>query len=204
MGILKGGLSVRRYHVQGELPDSWRDTFIDALQNNAFREPLTETRKDASMGWVQIHNLLDHDFADINRWLYNQYAVFALRIDKKVLPAKLFKAHFEKRQAEWCKANNRDRCPPGAREELKELLEFEMLQKTLPRVQLFELAWNTTEGWLIFHNDSEVPNDTFRKHFYKTFGFRLMPWLPIDELSQESGLGEQLMSMGASDLREGE
>lgn len=202
MAILKGGLSVRRYHVEGDLPDDWRVRFGAALDENQFRDPLTETRKEPSMGWVQLHNLLDTSFADTDRWLYNQYAVFALRLDKKVIPGKYFKAHLQKREEEWCLQQKRDRCPPGVRTELKEQLEFELLQKTLPRVQLFEVAWNVAEKWVLFHNDSETPNDLFRKQFYRTFGLKPVPWLPVDELDPSSGLAEHLLSAGASDLRE--
>ena len=74
---------------------------------------------------MQVHNLLDTEFLDVNRWLYNQYAVFALRIDKKVLPAKLFQAHLQKRVQGWCAAYNRERCPSKVKQELREALELE-------------------------------------------------------------------------------
>ena len=96
MGVLKGGLSVRRYRAE-QPPEGFRDTYIAALEENQFRDALTEVHKEQRVGWCQVHNLLDTTFQDTNRWLYNQYAVFALRIDKKVLPAKLFQAHLQKR-----------------------------------------------------------------------------------------------------------
>ena len=58
MGILKGGLSVRRYRAEAP-PEDFRDRYIVALEDNAFREPLTETHKEQRVGWVQVHNLLD-------------------------------------------------------------------------------------------------------------------------------------------------
>lgn len=200
MGILKGALSVRRYRAT-EPPEGFRDLYIAALEDNAFREPLTEVHKEPRIGWVQIHNLLDTSFTDTNRWLYNQYAVFALRIDKKVLPAKLFAAHLQKRQQAWCAANNRERCPAKVKQELKEALEFEMLQKTLPRVAIYEIGWNINEGWVVFHNQSEVPNDTFRKLFHRTFGMALVPWDPLDFVGDRPDLVEGLAGSGASDLR---
>ncbi len=201
MGILKGALSGRRYRVEGELPEGWRDTYIEALEANSFREPLSPTRKEPTMGWVQAHNLLDTSFLDVNQWLYNQYALFSLRIDKKVIPSKLFKATLQKRQQHWCTANNRDRCPPGVREEVKEALELEMLKQTLPNVALLECVWNVVDGWLFLHNDSETANDTFRKLFYRTFSLRPVPWSPLDELG-DADTALRLVASGASDLRE--
>lgn len=203
MGILKGALSVRRYRAAAP-PEGFRDTYIQALEENAFREPLTEVHKEQRVGWVQIHNLLDTEFVDTNKWLYNQYAIFALRIDKKVLPARLFAAHLQKRMQAWCKANNRERCPSRVKQELKEALEAEMLLKTLPRVQVYEVAWNIAEEWVIFHNQSEVPNDTFRKLFHRTFGIALVPHDPIDFVADKPDVAEALVASGASDLRGGD
>ncbi len=200
MGILKGGLSVRRYRAEAP-PEDFRDRYIVALEDNAFREPLTETHKEQRVGWVQVHNLLDTSFLDTNKWLYNQYAVFALRVDKKVLPAKYFQAHLQKRCEGWCAANNRERCPSKVKAELKEALEFEMLQKTLPKVATYEVAWNVAEGWVLFHNQSEVPNDTFRKLFHRTFGMALVPFDPLDFVGDRPELVDGLVSSGASDLR---
>jgi DNA recombination-dependent growth factor C len=197
---LKGGLTVRRYRAEAP-PEDFRDRYIAALEENAFREPLTEVHKEQRVGWVQVHNLLDTSFVDVNRWLYNQYAVFALRVDKKVIPAKLFQAHLQKRGQAWCVANNRERLPSKVKQELKDALEAEMLLKTLPRVQVYEIGWNLAEGWVLFHNQSEVPNDTFRKLFHRTFGMALVPHDPLDFVGDRPEQLEMLMASGASDLR---
>ena len=203
MGILRGALSVRRYRVDGQVPEDFTAGYVDALEANAFREVLSPGHKEERMGWAQVHNLLDTAFTDTNKWLYNHYAVFALRVDKKVLPAKYFKAHLDKRVETWLVANNRERCPGSVKTELKEALELEMLQKTLPRVQLFEVAWNIAEGWVLFHNQSELPNDKFRKLFHRTFGLVLVPHDPLDFVADKLDMAEALAGSGASDLRLG-
>lgn len=201
MGILKGALSVRRYRVEGELPEGYRESYRDALEANAFREALTPGNKEERIGWVQVHNLLDATFMDMNQWMYNQYAVFALRVDKLALPGNYFKAHLAKRVSGWCEANKKERCPAAVKTELKETLELELLQKVLPRVQTFEVGWNFNEGWVIFHNQSELPNDKFRKLFHRTFGIALVPHDPLDFVADRTDLVEALVGSGASDLR---
>jgi DNA recombination-dependent growth factor C len=203
MGILKGGLSARRYRILGDLPEGYTDVFIDALNTNQFREPQSPTHKGEAAGWCQVHNLLDVDFSDVNHWLYNHYALFALRVDRKAVPARLLRAHLEKRMEAWCKANNRPRVPAAVKEELREALEQEMLQQTLPRVQTFDVCWNLNDGWALFTNDGELVNERFQKLFLRTFGLRAVPWSPLDELSATEGLPEALVSAGATDLRGG-
>lgn len=201
MGILKGALTARRYRVDGELPENFRDQYIELLNRDAFHEPLSDKHKEEILGWAQVHNLLDTSFDDVNRWLYNQYALFALRVDKKTLPATYFRAHLQKRQEAWCQANNRERVPAKVKEELRELLEQELLPKTLPRVQLTDVLWNMAEGWVLFHSQSDASNDRFRKHFHRTFGFVLIPFDAIDYLPDQPEVAAALQSSGLSDLR---
>lgn len=201
MGILTGALSVRRYRVDGELPDDWRESFRDGLNASGFQENRSRTSKEERHGWVQYHNLLDTTFDDTTKWMYNHYLLFSMRVDKKTLPARLFRAHLDKRVQGWCEENKRERCPAAVKTELKEALELEMLAQTLPRVAVHEACWNTNEGWVLFHNGSDLVNDSFRKLFMRTFG--MTPYLhdPLDYLGATPGLAETLLSTGASDLR---
>jgi recombination associated protein RdgC len=148
-----------------------------------------------------VHNLLDVDFTDRGRWLYNHYIAFALRVDKKVLPAKLFKATLEKRLQAWCQENGRERVPRAVREEQKELLTEQMMARTLPRVAVTEACWNVVDGWVFFHTSSEAANDRFRKLFRATFGLGLEPASPLDFLADLPEVAAALEHTGLSDLR---
>ena len=45
MSILQGGLTVRRYRVYGEVKDTFRNDFEEALQRYAFHEPRSASRR---------------------------------------------------------------------------------------------------------------------------------------------------------------
>ncbi len=201
MGILSGALTVRRYRVDGDVPDGFRDSYADALRSYAFQDKSSPTPGEELAGWVEIHNLLDTGFEDLNSWLYDRYAIFSLRVDKRVVPAKLFRAHLEKRVAAWCQEQQRQRCPASVRGELKELLEFELLQRTLPRVSVHEVIWNVTDGWLLFHNLSDRANERFIKLFFETFGLQPQPEAPLDLLGSDATLAEALLTTGGMDYR---
>lgn len=186
MGITAGALTVARFRVEGELPPAWRDVFRDRLEEFAFREPPVEQGKEEVEGWVQVHNLLDTSFADFNRWLYDDYAVFALRVDKKRLPARLFKATLEKECQKWCALREVERCPASVRSEIKDRLEAEWLGRTLPSVSITEAAWSVGGGYVLLHTHSEATADRFRKRFFRTFGLRLLPWSPLDWLGDRA------------------
>ena len=199
MGLLKGGLTVRRYRVDGEPPEGFRASYPEFLGAYAFTEPASRTSKQERSGWVLSRNLLDTDFQELEAWLVDNWAIFQLRVDKKSLPAGLFKAHLEKRVEAWCDEHNRERAPKNVKDEIKDQLEFEWLQRALPRVQTTEVVWNLSEGYVLFHSLSTNANDRFRKLFLQTFGLKLVPHNPLDVLSES--LADDLESTGGTDLR---
>ncbi len=200
MGILKGAVTVRRYRVDGAPPEGFRAYFPECLQAFAFTDPASKTSKQERSGWVLMRNLLDTDFHDLDALLVTDtYAAFQLRVDRKALPAKLFKAHLEKRIEAWCDEHGREHAPRGVKDELKEQLEFEWLARALPRVQTTEVTWHLTDGYVLFHSLSTQANDRFRKLFLQTFGLRLVPHNPLDMLIDS--LADELASTGSTDLR---
>lgn len=180
MGMLSGGMTLRRFRVVGELPPSWRTDFVDRLHKMAFREPKGDAGKEEYEGWVRVQNLLDTDFADLDGWLFQQFAVFCLRVDKKTLPGKLLAAHVDKRCREEAEKRGITRVPSSLKKEIKEKLETEWLERALPRVTLVELCWNTQDGWLVLGNTSDAVADRIRKRFQRTFNLDLVPWSPLD------------------------
>lgn len=198
MGILKGSMSVSRLRVlEPELQEGWRELYRDRLDEFAFTEPPQGIGREEVEGWCQVHNLLDTEFEDFNQWLYNDVVLFALRIDKKRLPAKLVSAMLEKRCQAWAQENGVAKCPASRRTELKEALEDELLLKTLPSVRLTEVAWNLTDGWVVVHSHSDATVERVRKRFFRTFGKRLVPWSPLEWLEGEAAV-DALLGTGPS------
>ena len=198
MGIINGSMTITRLRVlEPELHEGWRDLYRDRLDEHAFRAPPQGLGKEEVEGWCQVHNLLDTEFGDYNQWLYTDWAVFALRVDKKNLPAKLAKAMLEKRCQEWAAELGLERCPASRRSELKDQLDDELLAKTLPSVKVTEVAWHLTSGWVIVHSLSEGAVERVRKRFHRTFGKRLAPWSPLDWL-EDDGAVDALLGKGPS------
>ncbi len=165
--------SCRRFQVVGEVPEDFRDKYLSALNENAFKEALSPLHKEKRSGWCIYQRPLLTDFADLNLWLYNNYAVFSLRIDQKKVPPKLLRARLDEKIREWCSQNNRERAPAAVKTELKEALEAEMLQKTLPSMRTIDILWNVAGNYVVLGNKSDNTADLFRKLFHRTFGLTL-------------------------------
>ena len=185
MGLLKGMLTAARFRVDGDLPTDWRERYRDGLLDQAFREPVVRTKGEETEGWVEIHNLLDSDFANHNRWLYHPWALFSLRVDKKRLPANLVRATLEKRCQAWCEERETTSCPAAVRSELKSALEEEWFARMLPTVQVTDVGWNVADKTVLVGSLAEGTLARVRKRFFQTFGLRLVPWSPLDILDDK-------------------
>ncbi len=193
MGILSGGMTVRRFRVEGTLSAGWRENLREQLVNMAFREPPNGQRGEELEGWVQIDDLLGTDFANPNAWLIQPWVVFALRVDKKTLPANLLKATVAKQCREWCEERGAERIPASEKKRLKEELEDRWYSTQLPRVSLVEVAWNVVDQVALVGTTSEKGIERVRTRFHRTFGLELHAWSPLDDLD-DTLLGEDLLA----------
>ena len=206
MGIVSGAITAARFRVVGDLPKGWREAYRDRLNEYAFQDQPQGQGKEQVEGWVQVHNLLDNRFDVHDRWLYENVMWFALRVDTKRLPRKLFKATLDKRIEAWCAERNVQRAPASVRQEVQEALEHLWLDRTLPTVAVTEAAWSLDRHWLLLHSLSESVADRFRKRFFRTFGAKLVPWSPLDWLGDQTLVSGLLArapapAFGPSDVR---
>jgi recombination associated protein RdgC len=177
----------------------WRSEWAARLQEHAFQDNPIEVGKEEREGWVQIHNLLETSFEDPERWLYGDVIVLALRVDKKSLPAKLLRATLEKAYADWCTQNNVKRCPKSIRDDIRDRIEGEWLQRALPQVAVTELAYHVGEGYVLLHSLSDGAADRVRKRFHATFGLRMVPLGPLD-LLEDGDLRQSVLDVVPSQL----
>lgn len=200
MGLLNGQLTSRRFRVDGELPENFRDVYRDRLNEFAFREPPYKS-KEASEGWVHIDEMMNTSFENFNRWLIGEYVLVALRIDQIRLPAKRFKAELKRRTQEWCTEREIERCPAAVRSEIKQVLEDEWLAQSMPTTKMVGFCWNLTTNVLYIESQSEGVCDQIRKRFFRTFGRRMsllspLVWVEDDEDLVGQMIGTPPMSTG--------
>ena len=206
MSILKGALSATPYRVgtigDGEVPTLSNDQLLDGLRSYAFRERELQNTEPV-FGWCSANSVIETSFEDINDCILDRYVLFSLRQDRKRIPTKLFKALLQQRVKAWCEENGRQRCPSSTRGEIKELLEFEMVQKADTDVKAWDVLWNTEQGWVLFDSSAQGTNERFTKLFFETFGVVLRSVTPLD-LPEDDLLRGRAMVTGGLDYRPGQ
>lgn len=176
-----------RFTTDTELPEGFRDRYIDALNEHAAVPFLPRSvAGGVRTGWCRADNLIGVDFSDINGWLFNQYAVFALRTDTKKIPAAVLRAHMEQAKREWCRENRKARCPTVVRQELREGIEAKLMPEVMPTLRALPVVWNVAEGYVLVATHAPGQLDAVRKAFHRTFGLALREWVPAIELDQDT------------------
>lgn len=173
MPILSGAYAARRFKVSGN-PEAGNPTTAGrALQAEAF--PMDWAGAGSKAGWVSVDNLLDTNFESSREWVVGTYYVFTMRVDNRVVPPALLRAHFDKAQEAWRKEHDRTRIPREVKREIKERVADELLAKVTARTRTFDVCWDQATDTVAFSGLTDGLVDQFRMLFQRTFACTLEP-----------------------------
>ncbi|MCB9735693.1 MAG: hypothetical protein H6745_24160 [Deltaproteobacteria bacterium] len=191
MGALSGAITTTAYYIVGELPEGFRETFLDALGKNAFQDIDLALDHDESFGWVTIKDPFDTEF-DLNKVLWGDYFMVTLRHDVIRLPAAAFKFHLAKAVKDQCVATGKERLSKPEVEDLKERLERDLKKRVLPSIKTVDFVWNIErgQGWLFTQNKGML--ERFIDIFEDTFGLQAHERNPYS-LVEHMGLGDEAL-----------
>jgi hypothetical protein len=177
LGALKGNISFAKFYVRGELPEGFRDTFIERLRLRAFRPLTLEEDDEQRAGWCSIENPLDCDL-DHAKVYFNSYINLGYRVDRWQIPGPLFKAHFAEAEREHLQKRGRDKLGKREKEELKAVVSRRLRAQILPVMKVIDLSWNLETGVVRFWNQSARVHESLNELFEDTFQLSLVPQSP--------------------------
>jgi len=188
MGAFKGGLTIKRYRVNGELPDGWRDAYVQALNAHRFLPLKAEDDGDRSTGWAVAGRLLDTEF-DAAKVVWNDYLVVTFRADALRLPPTLVEAHLQVREEKEIAKRGSDNLSRRERSDLKELVRRELRRKMIPGIQATDVAWNLGTGRVFIWTHNGGLLDEVEELFARTFDKVPLPEDPFST-ADYAGFGE--------------
>ena len=177
MGLMKGTLSLTRYRVKEEPPETLTDEYIsERLTKNAFVD-IEHAPEERSLGWVEFMNHLDSNFNPAT-YRFGGLLTFTLRLDTRKLSAKAVGRYYAIREAQYLEKTGR-RPNSLAKKELKEAVKSELMRRTLLNTELMEVAWlyQNNEIWLAA--TGEKRRETFEELWGRTFGLSLQMLVPV-------------------------
>ena len=193
MGLIKGTLTFCRYRVEEPLPDNFQDFTHRQIRKFAFRE-LSMGSEEISFGWTSLENLLDTQFEYAN-YAAGDYLAFSFRLDRKKVPPSLAKIRYLEAEKKALGAKTKKFLSKGEKEEIKERIHLDLLNKAFPVPSFFDVCWSLSQGWVTFGSLSPKVAEEFEKLFKKCFNLTLSPLVPWDPQRMDRSLAEKMISL---------
>jgi len=193
MGLLKGTLTFCRYRLQEPLPANFNDFLHRQIKRFAFREQ-TLAGEEKTSGWTSAENVLDTQFEYAN-YSVGDYLAFAFRLDRKSVPPSLLKIRFLEAEKKALTAKDKKFLSKGEKEEIKERIHLDLLNKTFPVPSFFDVCWSLSQNWVVFGSLSPKVTEEFEKLFKKSFNLTLSPLVPWDPQHLDRSLAEKMASL---------
>ncbi len=180
MGILKGSLTFSRYAVREDPPERFLDFVHERLSRFSFSGLETSERLKIT-GWTGMEDILDTTFG-YARHVKGDFLLFALRVDRKAVPASLLKVEAMAAEKKYLQETGKERLYREQKKEIRDRVQLSLLQKTLPVPSFYEVCWSVSGKWLLFTSLSETACLDFLEIFKESFGFIPVPLVPWDNI----------------------
>jgi DNA recombination-dependent growth factor C len=194
VGATSGSISYRLYHVDGDLPDQFKDVFLEQIEEFRFRELTEDAEDEESIGWVELGDLLSADF-NRNTVFLNEYLCLSMRMDRWSLPAALFRATYDRRSRKLADERGKKKLSRTEADSLKDELRREFKKQTMPSASMVDMVWNVDTGQLRFWSQAKKRNEYFVELFESTFGMRIYaqsPYIAARQLPLEKDVFSML------------
>lgn len=179
MGLLKGSFTFSRFHVEGQLPQAFHNFINSRIKANSFKVSVKST-EEKNLGWVSLTDILDTDFKNAN-YALGDYLIFSLRVDRKLIPAKLLKIKLMEEERRFLAESGKNRINKQLAEGLKDKVKLEMLAKLDSIPSFYDVCWAVGKNIIYFSSLSDNVADDFIDLFKKTFSLTLRRFSPQED-----------------------
>ena len=190
MGVFSGSITYKKYQVVGELPEGFRDTYLEAIGRRVHREIDPSSEDELSAGWVAVGDLLDTE-PSFDRVFFTDRLCLTLRLDTLRIPAATRKIYLTKAEVEYKEATNKERLSKADREEVKDMVTKQLRKRALPTIKGFDMVWDLNEKVVRFWSQSRGVCEIFEEVFHETFEMRIIPRTPFIAIG-EIGLDDEM------------
>jgi len=151
MSLLSTPTAITRYQVDGTLGQPVTEIVYEGLKNNMLSD-IDDIEAPSAMGWTSFQDPFIPSFEGAS-FVYGNYFLFSLRIDKKTIPSKLVQKHMAIEIAKKCQASGREFLSKNEKKMIKEHV-FNMLTLRMPATpNIYNVVWHFEASlvWLFSH-----------------------------------------------------
>jgi DNA recombination-dependent growth factor C len=189
MGILSASVSITRYRVEGRLSGPVAETVAAGLKKHAIAD-IDDDAADSAVGWTSFTQPFSPDFEG-SGFIFNSLFVMALRIDRKPIPAKLFKKHFTLESEKRMLQTGRRFLSKDEKQALKDKVLTGLRRKIPATPHVYDLIWNYEESYLWFFTNLKSANEELETLFRSSFDLSLIRIFPYTAAMLNAGLTDK-------------
>ena len=193
MSILSSSVSITRYKVHGKIAPPLIENIANGLTKNKIIE-IDNQPAYQSVGWTSFDKPFQPDF-DGSKFVYANYFVFSLRIDKKTIAAKVLKKHYTIEAARRMAESGRDYLSTNEKKMVKEHVINGLSLRIPPTPNVYDLVWNYGEASLWFFSNLKASNEELENIFSKSFNLSLIRLFPYTAAELSSDLSDSQLDM---------
>jgi len=188
MSILSGTVSITRYKVHGKIKAPIIDNIADGLKSNTILE-IDNQISDKAIGWTTFDKPFQPDFEG-SSFVYGNYFIFALRIDKKNIAAKVLKKHCTIEAAKRLADSGRDFLSKNEKNLVKEHVISKLIVRIPATPNIYDLVWNYEDSMVWFFTNLKAANEELETLFSKSFNLSLIRLFPYTSAELSSDLSD--------------
>lgn len=188
MSILSSTVSITRYQVRGKISAPVVNNIRDGLKSNTISE-IDNQISDKSVGWTSFDKPFQPDFEG-SSFVYGNYFVFALRIDKKNIAAKVLKKHYTMEVAKRMADSGRDFLSKNEKKLVKEHVISELSLRIPATPNIYDLVWNYEDSIVWFFSNLKAANEELETLFSKSFNLSLIRLFPYTAAQLSADLSD--------------
>jgi recombination associated protein RdgC len=186
MGISSSTVSITQYTVQGKLNSQVIDTVADGLTKHTISD-IDQQVIDRAVGWTSYDKPFQPDFSG-SSFVYGNYFVFSLRIDKKNIAAKVLKKHYTIEAARRMSESGRDYLSKTEKKLVKDHVQNALFLRIPATPNVYDVAWNFEGSSLWFFSNLKAANEELETLFSKSFRLSLIRIFPYTAADLYSNL----------------
>jgi DNA recombination-dependent growth factor C len=186
MSLSSSTVSITRYNVQGKFNSKIIDTVADGLTKNTIAD-IDRQVSDKAVGWTSFDKPFQPDFSD-SSFVYGNYFVFSLRIDKKNIAAKVLKKYYTIEAARRMAESGRDYLSKTEKKLVKDHVLNALSLRIPATPNIHDVVWNYEESSLWFFSNLKAANEELETLFSKSFRLSLIRIFPYTAADISSNL----------------
>ena len=176
MSFLSSLISITRYKVEGRLKAPVLETVAAGLKKNAISE-IDNQSSEKAVGWTSFKKPYQPDFSGSD-FVYGNFLVFSLRIDKKSIPPKVVKKHFMIESTRHLADSGRQQLSRSENQIIRDQVIERLNLKVPATPHVYDLIWNYEDSLLWFFSNLKASNEELETLFLRSFDLRLIRMFP--------------------------